>query len=285
MKNRLKSIFKITGIVLIVLIIGVVIFANVMLNGFDETNAVLKLQNADINFRQEFVDYQGYKINTYQIGDPQLPKALFIHGSPGHWSDWINVLLDRKLLNEMSLVVMDRPGYGNTEMPASPELAEHAKVAAAVMDYYCNEHECYTIAGHSYGGGVVEQILLDHPNTVKRGVYVAGTLSPEHQPRKWYNYLAASALISWMVPDIMQSSNLEMMHLQSDLIRNKSRIASISQPIIFIQGTEDVLVPYETVDYYKEMKSDGVTYVIVEGMNHFIPWSNPDLIVEALLRP
>ena len=283
MKIRVRSILKVTGIIMIVLLVALIIFANVMLDGFDETGALSKLQSAEISYEQNYVDYQGHKINTYRIGNPDLPKALLIHGSPGHWSDWINVLLDQRLLNEMCLIVMDRPGYGNTDMPASKELAQQASVAASVMTYYCNQYECFTVAGHSYGGGVVEQILLDHPNTTAKGVYVAGTLSPEHQPRKWYNYMASMILIKWMVPKIMQASNIEMMQLQSDRTKNKSRIARIHQPIIFIQGTEDVLVPYETVAYYKGVKPEGVTYVIVDGMNHFIPWSNPDLIVDALL--
>ncbi len=270
---------------MLVLLVALIIFANVMMDGIDETSALSKLDNAGVNYEQNYVDHQGYRINTYQIGNPDLPKALLIHGSPGHWSDWINVLIDEKLLSQMCLIVLDRPGYGNTEMPAARELTEQANVATSVMTYYCNQYECYTVAGHSYGGGVVEQILLDHPKTTARGIYVAGTLSPEHQPRKWYNYLASLSLINWMVPKIMRSSNLEMMQLQTDLSRNGSRIASIRQPIIFIQGTEDVLVPYETVAYYKEVKKEGVTYVIIDGMNHFIPWTNPDLIVDALLKP
>lgn len=284
MKIRIRRILKITGIVLLVLLVALIIFANVMLNGIDETKAVSKLNDAGINFEQNFVDFQGNRINTYRIGNPDLPKALLIHGSPGHWSDWINVLLDKKLLNKMCLIVMDRPGYGNTEMPASRELTEQANVATSVMEFYCDQYKCYTVAGHSYGGGVVEQILLDHPATTVKGIYVAGTLSPEHQRRKWYNYLASVPLIKWMVPGIMRASNVEMMHLREGLSRNTSRIGSIRQPIIFIQGTEDVLVPYETVEYYKEMKPHGVTYVIIEGMNHFIPWTNPDLIVNALLQ-
>ncbi|RLD17504.1 MAG: hypothetical protein DRI69_12130 [Bacteroidetes bacterium] len=284
MKKRVKSILKITGIVLIVLLVALIIFANVMLDGIDESNAVSKLQTAGIAYEQNDVDYEGYTINTYRLGDPQLPKALLIHGSPGHWSDWINVLLDEKLLSEMCLIVMDRPGYGNTEMPATRELNEQANVATSVMAYYCDAYECYTVAGHSYGGGVVEQILLDYPNTTAKGIYVAGTLSPEHQQRKWYNHLAAMSLVKWMVPKIMRASNLEMMQLQADLLKNETRLESIRQPIILIQGTEDVLVPFETVEYYKTVKSEGVTYVIVDGMNHFIPWTNPDLIVNALLK-
>ena len=87
MKIRVSSILKITGIIIIVLLVALIIFANVMLNGFDETGALSKLQSAEISYEQNYVDYQGYKINTYRIGNPELPKALLIHGSPGHSSE------------------------------------------------------------------------------------------------------------------------------------------------------------------------------------------------------
>jgi pimeloyl-ACP methyl ester carboxylesterase len=284
MKKRVKKILKIIGIIAVLLIIGVIIFANVALGSMDESGALSKLDAAGMEYQQNYVDYEGFRINTYQIGDGNLPKALLIHGSPGHWGDWINVLLNPDLLSQMCLIVMDRPGYGNTTMPAIKQLSEQGNVASSVMQYYCDDYQCYAVAGHSYGGGVVEQVLLDHPENISKAIYVAGTLSPEDQPRKWYNYVASMWLVNWMIPGIMRASNVEMMHLQSDLKKNGLRIGDIQQPIVLIQGTEDVLVPYATVDYYKKMKTDGITYVIVEGMNHFIPWSNPELVVDALLK-
>jgi pimeloyl-ACP methyl ester carboxylesterase len=73
-----------------------------------------------------------------------------------------------------------------------------------------------------------------------------------------------------------------MMDLATELRKNEGLQESITTPITLIQGTADVLVPYETVDYYRSVKSTGVEYMIVEGMNHFIPWTDPELVVEAI---
>jgi pimeloyl-ACP methyl ester carboxylesterase len=55
--------------------------------------------------------------------------------------------------------------------------------------------------------------------------------------------------------------------------------------VIVIQGTKDELVPYENVDFAKKMIVNApVEFVIRDGMNHFVPWSNPELIREAVLK-
>ena len=182
------------------------------------------------------------------------------------------------------MIAYDRPGYGETTMPAASSLAVQADVAARVMRHFCDEQECYVVSGHSYGGGVVEQLLLDQPARARKGVYVAGTLSPEHQPRRrWYNYIAAFKPVQWVLPHEFNASNTEMFPLHNELEKNRGRQAQIYQPLVLIQGTKDVLVPFQTVDYYKSVKPDGVRYMIIEGMNHFVPWTNPEVIVDAII--
>ena len=74
-----------------------------------------------------------------------------------------------------------------------------------------------------------------------------------------------------------------MLGLPASLKNNEAAVSSIQIPIIYIQGMKDVLVDYETVDYFQGLKPDGVKYVIIEDMNHFTPWSDPYLINDAIL--
>jgi pimeloyl-ACP methyl ester carboxylesterase len=281
--KRIRKGLRILGIIVIVLIVLALIAGNYFMSTYDEMDTVARIDEAGIDFEQRFVPYDDAVINTYRIGKPSNPKALLIHGSPGHWVDWGSSYLDKEILDSLCLIAYDRPGYGNTTLPAASELSIQGDVAAAVMQEYCDAEECYSVAGHSYGGGVVQQVLIDHQGQANKGIYVAGTLAPDMQQKKWYNYLASLWVFKWAIPKEMRSSNHEMMTLSEELAGQEGKLHLIKDPIILIQGTEDVLVPYETVDYYKRMKSTGVEYVIVEGMNHFIPWTNPELIKEALI--
>ena len=54
--------------------------------------------------------------------------------------------------------------------------------------------------------------------------------------------------------------------------------------VIVIQGGKDSLVDPGNADFAaKMMKNTKVILVKVEDMNHFVPWTNPKLIREAIL--
>ena len=284
MKIKPRKVLKVIAIIVSILVIIVLVAINILMSRYDERKTLSEIESRSIPYRHAFVNYNGYKINAYCIGDPVLPKALFIHGSPGHWVDWKSQYIDPELLENYCMIAYDRPGYGETTMPASPSLELQADVAARVMKYFCDERECFVVSGHSYGGGVVEKLLIDHPARANKGIYVAGTLSPEHQGKRWYNYLAAFKPVQWIIPYEFTSSNIEMMPLRTELEKNRGMQPRITQPLVLIQGTKDVLVPFKTVDYYRSVKPEGVEYMIVEGMNHFVPWTNPELISRAILE-
>jgi pimeloyl-ACP methyl ester carboxylesterase len=54
---------------------------------------------------------------------------------------------------------------------------------------------------------------------------------------------------------------------------------------IVIQGKKDVLVDPGNAAFAKKMMTRAdVTLVEVEGMNHFVPWSHPELIRKAVIQ-
>ena len=56
-------------------------------------------------------------------------------------------------------------------------------------------------------------------------------------------------------------------------------------PVIVIQGKKDVFVPAENADFAKKMLVNApVEFMLVEDMNHFVPWSHPYLIHDAILK-
>ena len=50
-------------------------------------------------------------------------------------------------------------------------------------------------------------------------------------------------------------------------------------------GKKDELVPAENADFAKKMLINApVDFVLVDDMNHFVPWSHPYLIHDAILK-
>ena len=69
-----------------------------------------------LNFKQKNLELSehSYKINSVKVyyvklGDPDLPKLMLIHGSPGDWTAWEKLLLETSLAKHYSILLVDRP--------------------------------------------------------------------------------------------------------------------------------------------------------------------------------
>ena len=273
--------WRITGVIVSVFLLAGFLVFFIQPDGEQEVLERLRLEQ--INPEQYYSVYDNlFQVSTMVIGDTTKSKLLLIHGSPGDWSNWENIIVDSLVRAKYCIMAVDRAGFGKTTVPALPDLKDQAKVIwAALSRWQLNDNTI--IVGHSYGGAVVEQLLLDHPGYFKRGIMVAPTLSPEFQAPRWYNTAASLWLVNLALPIIMKNSNIEMMGLPKGLQANEPSLAGIRVPIYYIQGKKDFLVPYQTMDYFKKYGPIQTKFIVEEEMNHFTPWSDPQLIVDAIL--
>jgi pimeloyl-ACP methyl ester carboxylesterase len=269
------------GIILTVLVVVLAVLFSFMPDGEEEV--LQRLNNKDIYPIIKLLSYRdSLRVRVTSVGDETKSTLLLIHGSPGDWSAWENIFLNDSIRESFYILAIDRPGYGGTTVPAQTSLQVQADVVWSTLKQL-QRTEKVIIVGHSYGGAVVEQLLINLPEAFDLAILVAPTLSPDLMKPKWYNKVARWKIVNSILSKDLKASNIEMMGLTKALELNEPNLSLIKTPIIYIQGKKDVLVPHETVDYLMEHKPDGVKYVIVEDMNHFTPWSDPYLITDALL--
>lgn len=81
-------------------------------------------------------------------------------------------------------------------------------------------------------------------------------------------------------------SNEEIFPHKEELIELAEMLPSLHTPNIAIQGMEDQLVPKGNTNYLEQMMSgaDRLEVWRIEGLNHFVPWSRPDLITKAIQK-
>lgn len=269
--------------IILTLVIAIIIAVMSFVMPAGEKKVRQRLHEKNIYPTARLLSYHdSLSVNVITVGDLTKPALLLIHGSPGDWSAWENIITNDSVRASFYILAVDRAGFGKTTVPPLANLHDHADVAWQALKQLGITHDI-TLAGHSYGGAVVEQLLIEHPEAFKLAVFVAPTLSPEFMQPRWYNKLARWKLVNFIISKDLKSSNIEMLGLPESLKLNEAAVPFIQVPITYIQGKKDVLVAHETVDYFKELKPDGVKYVIIEDMNHFTPWSDPYLITDAIL--
>lgn len=228
----------------------------------------------------------GKRTMNYAVsGDTLKPAVIFVHGSPGSLSAFIHFLADSTLLKEAVLISVDRPGFGASDFGyAEPSLQKQAAMLKPILQRF-QKNRPLILVGHSSGGPLIGRMAMDYPELIDGLVMVAPSLSPDLEPHEWFRAPLATPFLKWMLPRSIRASNDEIYKLKPELEKMMGKWSSITVPTIVIQGKKDNLVPYENAEFAVKMMTHApVSLVINDDMNHFVPWTHPALIRDAVVK-
>ncbi len=231
-----------------------------------------------------------YRIESRNIhyviaGDSTLPLVLFVHGSPGSLSAFIDFLADTSLLKVAQLATIDRPGFGYSNFGmAEPSLSRQAACLRPLLEKHKGQRPIILV-GHSLGGPLVARMAMDFPQLVDGLILVAPSIDPSLEPNEWFRGPLATPFLKWLLPRSLRASNDEIYHLKPELEQMLPLWPRITARTTVIQGKKDVLVPWANATFAQRMITNApVKLMMVEDMNHFVPWSHPQLIRQAIVE-
>jgi pimeloyl-ACP methyl ester carboxylesterase len=230
----------------------------------------------------------GFRTMHYvKAGVATGPVVLFVHGSPGSLSAFIDFLADSTLTEQALLITADRPGFGYSNFGnAEPSLQKQAEALHPILEEY-QHHRPVILVGHSLGGPLIARMAIDYPHLIDGLIIVSGSIDPGLEPDEtWFRAPLATPFLRWILPRSFRSSNEELYQLKPQLEAMLPLWKKITCSVIVIHGTKDVLVDSGNADFAEKMLTQASTVSVVraEGINHFIPWSNPELIREAIIK-
>ena len=243
-------------------------------------------ESKKINGSQQNYKSGKYTIHYAQAGDENKPLILFVHGSPGSLSAFIDFLADTALTNQALIITTDRPGFGHSNFGmAEPSLEKQAAILKPILEKFKGNRPIILV-GHSLGGPVIARVAMDYPDLVDGLVFVAASIDPELEPNEmWFRAPLATPFLSWVLPRSFRASNEEIYQLEPQLEEMLPLWKNIKCPAIVIQGKKDSLVPAGNADFARKMLVNAqVEFVLKDDMDHFVPWSNPELIREGVIR-
>ena len=224
------------------------------------------------------------KINYLIAGNDSLPLLVFVHGSPGSLSAFIDFMDDTVLLEKVQMISVDRPGFGDSNFGyAEPSLEKQAQDLKPILVKHKNNRPVYLL-GHSLGGPLIARMAMDYPELVDGLIFVAASVDPQLEPDEWFRAPLATPFLKWLMPRSLRASNDEIYQLKPQLEEMLPMWKDIKCKSLVIQGDSDELVPKENADFAKKMLVNAPCEVVLyPGMNHFVPWSHPFLIENAIV--
>jgi len=231
-----------------------------------------------------FVESEQRKVHYAWSGDRSKPPILFVHGSPGTWKAWSQFLLNENLQKNYHVLAIDRLGYGDSGKGLTEvSLQKQAQAALAVLATN-KSHLQAILIGHSYGGPVIAQAAMLNPEKISGLIFVAGSVDPELEKIKWFQYPASWWPIKHLIPLDLKVCNEEIFPLKAELLKQEGDWQKIMSKVAIIQGDEDNLVPPQNADFLiRKLKKDSLLSVEkIPKQGHFVPWERPDLILKAI---
>jgi pimeloyl-ACP methyl ester carboxylesterase len=222
---------------------------------------------------------------TLVSSDTIKPLAIFIHGSPGSSSSFIHFAQDTSLLGMYNVLILDRPGFGYSDFGnAEPSIEEQSSILIGVVKQFPSVKKI--LIGHSLGGPIIVRMAMDEPSIASSLLIVAGSVSPELEPQEKWRKPMASKGLRWLLPKSFRVSNDEIIPAKQELIKMVPLWRNIICDVQIIQGGKDPLVPAGNEDYAEKMlvNAKSVRVYRLPEQNHFIPFNEPQLLTEALLR-
>jgi 3-oxoadipate enol-lactonase len=123
-----------------------------------------------------FLSVDGLK--TFYESEGKGRTLILIHGAGGMSSYWVNQLTE--LSKKLRVIAIDLPGHGKSErMKQKPTIERYVKHVAGFMKQI--KLEKAVIAGHSMGGMVVQQLVLEHPKLVEKLIIIDSSAKFQNQ--------------------------------------------------------------------------------------------------------
>ena len=263
------------------------------------------------------VTVAGRRVHLVDVGRGAGTPVLFVHGLGGRWQNWIETI--PRVAAQRRAVAFDLPGFGRSQLPVEQVTIDGY---AAVIERLCDllELESVVLVGNSMGGAVATSAALRFPDLVERLVLVspAAISLTGFNPTPAAALMAALGRTPLGSPEAMRSilRRPRARHLAfATLVRHPTRIASdtlselvagrgapgfgaaieamigcelgdelatITQPVLIVQGHEDMLVPLSLSRWLSE-QIPGARLEVLDDTGHLPMIERPARFNQLLL--
>jgi pimeloyl-ACP methyl ester carboxylesterase len=197
----------------------------------------------------------GYR--EFGAGEP----LLMITGFGNTMTDWNETFIGI-LATKYHVCIYDHRGMGNsTDNNATPSIPQYADDAAALMPAL--GYESMNVYGISMGSSVAQQLVIDHPERVRKLVLDSSSCSVRlPETKKLFGIIESAAADPGQPRGIREEA-------QANLAWNGScdNLSGIHKEVMLVVGTADVLTP-DPVSVQMAGQINGSWLVRFKGLPH-----------------
>lgn len=279
---------RIAHIVLKALLFVIVLLMSGCLGRYIYTSKELNEHFANKKYRAkysiEIIDKQ--PIFVAETGDSSKPVLMLIHGAPGAWYGYLNLMDDSVLRKNFHILSIERPGYGHSnygETLIPPK--KQAEILLKIVEKYTYNNQQATILGRSYGAPIAIWMAAVNQKTIKKIVLVSSVLDPDKEKFYWFSPFGKWKVVQLFLPKILNVATKEKYAHSEEMTKLFPFISKVTCDSYILQGCKDWIADTTNFSYAQKtlVNSKQECYCLPDN-GHLITYERPELIREILLK-
>jgi len=240
----------------------------------------------DFVLSHETYGSDGILLDYYAIGPDTAQRIIFLHGSPGSWDNFAEIMSHRELYSTHRLIAVNRIGYGASRLHNGVASLDAQVNAVLPLIRNSKGGRKPVLAGHSMGGPIVIRAAMLHSEKLTGVISLAGSLDAKLEPDEWFRGLYKVFPINLFMASSLKSSNDELFTHYKELESMSGSWDRIRCAVYIVQGLSDDLVDKGNADYAeKKLVNAGMKKIIrIPGENHFLVWTRDSVLAAYILE-
>lgn len=225
-------------------------------------------------------------IQVASTGSDTLPMLLLIHGAPGAWWGYMNMLDDTVLQKKFHIVSVDRPGYGNSWLKRRKPVSSIEDQARCLLSVFELNHskEPAIVLGRSYGAPIAASIAAMRPEKVKQLIMVSPVIDPEKEKFYWFSKYGRNRLIQLFLPREFNTATAEKYEHPEELRKMLPIWKKLTMPVVVIQGGNDWIGDPVNIEFAKKkIPSLRSQYITLPKAGHMLTYSHQNMIRQLIM--
>lgn len=242
--------------------------------------------NKSVKPRVQIIENDSLRIRVASTGADTLPMLLLIHGAPGAWWGYLNLIDDEDLQSKYHIVSVDRMGYGKSRLKHLKHEASIEQQADCLLQVLSinKSKEKVAILGRSYGAPIAAAMTVKQPEKFKELWMVSPVIDPALERFYWFSGIVRPRIVRHLLPRELKMAVAE----KEAHIEHLQQIAyiwdKITTPTTVITGGKDwVADPKNLVFAKKHIVNTHVQFISLPSAGHMITFSHKNLIKSMLI--
>lgn len=233
-----------------------------------------------------YIEVDNRKIHYVEYGSDTMPLLVLIHGAPGAWYGYLNLLENAKLRATFHMISVDRPGYGRSgEGWYETSIQRQADYIYPLVEHLVHRTgQKAILLGRSYGAPIAAKLALVCHEKIRSLMLLAPAIDPEKEKYFWFTELGRNPLIKWILPPILRSANEEKLAHEQELYKMKDEWKYLHLPVRVFQGKDDDLVDTSNITFARKyIGSNQLKWKLLDSTGHLVSTEREDFVVSELL--